>query len=237
MGTVLASVPVRVFSNSAMSADGKIATVAHEHVAIGSAEDRRFMSVLRARADAVLVGGQTFRNWPLPLVEDPGSLGDAPLPRPRPIVNAVLTRSGVVGAARGPARRADRWPDPRVRLLVFGPPGLDVQAHEQALGAEVRTRAEPDVAWVLDELGAMGCRSILVEGGGDLIFAILRAGRLHELYLTISPKLIGGALAPTPLDGEGLAAGEIVNLRLLDLRRVDDELFLHYEVAGDEASG
>lgn len=219
---------MRVFSNSAMSADGKLGTVAHDHVAIGSAEDRRFMSVLRAQADAVLVGGQTFRNWPLPLVEDPADLrpGDPPACRAGPVVNAVLTRSGLLGARARPGR----WPDPRVRLVVFGPPGLDAAAHRERFGAEVRTRAEPDVTWVLDELQALGCRSILVEGGGDLIFSVLSAGRLDEVFLTLAPKLIGGARAPTPLDGEGLPADRIVDLRLRSVRRVDDELFLHYEV-------
>jgi len=59
---------VRVFSNTAMSADGKIGTRLHDHIAAGSAEDRRMMSELRAQADAVLVGGKTFRNWPLPML-------------------------------------------------------------------------------------------------------------------------------------------------------------------------
>lgn len=213
-----------------MSADGKLGTVAHDHVAIGSSEDRRVMSVLRAQADAVLVGGKTFRNWPLPLVEVDGDLGpdDPRVDRPGPMINAVLTRSGIAQVS------TRRWPDPRVRLVVFGPPSLDAQAHHSALGAEVRTHPTPDVDWVLDELQAMGCRSVLVEGGGDLIFAVLRSGRLTELFITVTPKLIGGALAPTPLDGPGLRADEIVNLRLSDLRRVDDELFLHYTLRRGE---
>lgn len=213
---------MRVLSNTAMSADGKIGTVAHDHLAVGSAEDRRQMGVLRAQADAVLVGGQTFRSWPLPLVEDPAIHGA----RPRPMINAVLSRHGIAQARLRPGR----WPDPRVRLVVFGPPELDPVAHQRALGAEVRTRPDPDVAWVLDELQAMGCERVLVEGGGDLIFRCLRAGRLDELYLTVAPKLIGGARAPTPVDGEGFSATTIPELRLLDLHRVDDELFLHYEV-------
>ncbi len=219
---------MRVFSNSAMSADGKLATASHDHVAIGSAEDRRVMQLLRAQADAVLVGGQTFRNWPLPLVEDPAAFGpdDQRPQRDKPVINAVLTRSGLLDARPRPGR----WPDPRVQLQVYGPPGLDAAAHEQRFGAQVITRQDPDVGWVLDNLQAQGCRSVLVEGGGAMIFAVLRTGRLNELYLTLCPKLIGGADAPTPLDGAGLPADRIIDLRLVDLRRVDDELFLHYLV-------
>lgn len=226
---------MRVFSNHAMSADGKIGTAAHDLVPVGSREDRRMMQVIRARADAVVVGGRTFRNWGLPLIEDPLDLGpdEQPIERAGPMVNAVLSRSGVLDARHFPGR----WPTDRVRLVLFGAPGIDAEAHAERFGAEVRTRPEPDVLWVLDELQAMGCRSVLIEGGGDLMFQVLAAGRLDELYLTVAPKLIGGAAAPTPVDGAGLALSEIVDLRLLDLRRVDDELFLHYEVRRGAGEG
>lgn len=217
---------MRVFSNSAMSVDGKLATVAHEHIQVGSAEDRRMMHVIRAQADAVVVGGQTFRNWPWPLVEDPARLhpDERRPPRDRPMINAVLTRRGVLSADAG------RFPDPRVELHVFGGPELDGPAHAARFGARAHTLAEPGVGAVLDRLAEMGCKSVLVEGGGDLIFAVLRTGRLTDLFVTVAPKLIGGAAAPTVLDGPGLRADEIVDLRLTSLRRVDDELFLHYSV-------
>ncbi len=218
---------MRVFSNSAMSLDGRLSTSAYDHVDLGSREDRRFMSVLRAQADAVLVGGRTFRNWPRPLIERESALGPQdPRPdRPGPMINAVLTRAGVVQE-----RPAPRWPDPRVRLIVFGPPELDEAEHRAALGAELRTRAAPDVGWVLDELQALGCRSVLVEGGGELIAAVLERGRLDELFVTVAPVLLGGRGAPSLVDGPDLAPP--VALRLLGLRRFEEEIFLHYEVGG-----
>lgn len=216
---------MRVFSNSAMTVDGKLATAAYDHLDFSSREDRRYMSVLRAQADAVLVGGRTFRNWPRPLVERLSALGpgDAPPDRAGPMINAVLTRRGVVGESPAP-----RWPDPRVKLLVFGPPELDARAHREAFGAEVCARGEPDVGWVLDELQARGCRSVLVEGGGELIAAVLAAGRLCELFVTVAPVLLGGREAPTLVDGPGFSAP--VDLRLQGLREVDGEVFLHYVV-------
>jgi len=219
---------MRVFSNSAMSADGKLGTFAHDHVAIGSAEDRRRMQVLRAQADAVLVGGKTFRNWPLPLVEDPGALRpeEERGPRSRPMINAVITRRGLLDARERPGR----WPDPRVELLVFTGPGVDAGAHRDRFGAELFALDDLTVDAVLRELKRRGCRSVLVEGGGDLIFAVLSAGWLDELFITLCPMLIGGASAPTPLDGPGLRADALVDLRLVDVERVDEELFLHYEV-------
>lgn len=214
---------MRVFSNTAMSADGKIGTFRHDHIAVGSAEDRRVMSELRAQADVVLVGGKTFRNWPLPMIERTDHL-PWPRERTRPLLNAVLTRRGVLAA--DPAR----WPDPRVQLLVFGGPELDGPAHERHLGAEVECTGSPGVGWVLDRLEARGCRSVLIEGGGDLIFRCLAADRLDELFITVCPLIIGGAQAPTPADGPGFDAAHLRGLRLRGARHHGDEVFLHYSV-------
>jgi 5-amino-6-(5-phosphoribosylamino)uracil reductase len=209
---------VRIFSNSAMSADGKIATREHDHVAIGSAEDRRMMSVLRAQADAVLVGGQTFRNWPLPLVEE---LRHREGGRQRPMINAVLTRRGLLG-------RGQRWPDPRVELHIYGGPELDAAAHSRELGAQVHQAENMGVAEVLADLEARGCESVLIEGGGALIFEVAALGRLQELYITVCPLLIGGRESPTPLDGLGFSAATAPRLRLLEARVVEAEVYLRY---------
>ncbi|MEL6346695.1 MAG: dihydrofolate reductase family protein [Myxococcota bacterium] len=214
---------MRVFSNTAMSTDGKIGTYRHDHVAIGSDEDRRMMSVIRAEADAVLVGGKTFRNWPYPLIEKPEHL-DVPKHRSKPVVNAVLSRTGILQA------EDRRFPDPRVKLLVLGPPTLDVLAHEERFGAEVVTTAEPTVAWALDVLQQRGCTSTLIEGGGDFIFRAIAADRLDEIYLTLAPVIVGGASAPTLADGEGFEPETIRRLALSGLRRVGDELYLHYHL-------
>lgn len=215
---------MRVFSNTAMSLDGKIGSVRHDHVRLGSDEDLRWMGEARAMADAVLVGGSTFRNWPLPLVEGPGQ-GAA---RAQPILNAVLTRRGLL--VEPSAKLRSRWPDPRVRLLVLGPDTLDAAAHRAALGAEVETTATPTVEWALDRLAARGCASVLVEGGGDLIFQLLEADRLDEMFVTVCPWVLGGVGAPTPVDGRGFLGHEMRRLALRGARQVQEELYLHYEV-------
>ena len=208
-----------VFSNTAVSIDGRIGVRRGAHVTLGSAEDRRRMSLLRAGADAVLVGGQTFRNWPFPLVERPEHrVADAR----RPILDAVLTRRGLLDARPAPGR----WPDPRVRLLVFGPPGLDAAAHRERFGAEVISLDEPDVDAVLDELDRRGCQRVLVEGGGRIIGELLARKRLDALFVTLCPLVIGVPDAPTLAEicgPPGLRA-----LELLSFERVGDELFLQY---------
>ena len=62
---------MRIFSNTAISLDGRINTREGVFTTLGSDFDLRRMSELRYQADAVLVGGATFRNWPHPALPEP----------------------------------------------------------------------------------------------------------------------------------------------------------------------
>jgi 5-amino-6-(5-phosphoribosylamino)uracil reductase len=57
---------------------------------------------------------------------------------------------------------------------------------------------------------------------------LFAAGAIDELYLTIVPRILGGAKAPTLAQGSGFAADEIPDGRLASVERVEDELFLVY---------
>ena len=80
---------MKVVTNTAVSLDGRINTRERRFTFFGSARDHARMSRLRAGADAVLVGGATFRNWPHPSLPDDG---DRVAGR-KPTWNVVVTRS------------------------------------------------------------------------------------------------------------------------------------------------
>ena len=206
-----------VFSNTAVSLDGRIGTVGGDHFNVGTDEDRRRMGVFRGKADAVFIGGETFRMGPEPIIEAE-SLTQKQVRRP--IINAVMTRRGVTDEVCQP------WQEPRVRLVVFGPSSLDREAHAE-IGAEVVEASSP--IEVLDQLEAMGCESVLVEGGGNLIFQLIAAGRLDTIFMTLAPRIIGGRGAPSLADGAGFSSSEIADFRLSDLEQVGDELYLRYD--------
>jgi 5-amino-6-(5-phosphoribosylamino)uracil reductase len=207
---------MRVFSNTAVSIDGRIAPVDRSHVQLGSARDRERMSELRATADAVLVGGNTFRNWPRPCVEDEAQVDGR---REGPIINAILTRQGIDDGD------LHAWPDTRARMIVYTGPSAFVPDQ-----VEVVRHPSPSPSSALDHLATLGCRSVLVEAGGDLIFTLLRDGRLDELYVTLCPRVVGGLGAPTLADGAGFSARSIQPLVLVSADAEGDEVFLHYRV-------
>ena len=210
--------PMRVISNTAVSLDGRINTRENTPLGLGSARDLQMMKSLRARVDAVLVGGATFRHWPFASLPDPDVLAA----RTAPFWNVVVTRS------------LDIRPNPS----FFSAPGmrplfLTTRHHTGAdLPAEIEVfdGDHVPVPWILQVLQRRGVRTLMVEAGGDLLFQFLAADAIDELFVTLCPKVIGGRGAPSLADGVGFGPAQIRNLTLLDSQVHDDELYLHYRV-------
>jgi len=209
---------VKVVSNTAVSLDGRINTRERRFTFFGSARDHARMSRLRAEADAVLVGGSTFRNWPHPALPD---AADRPRLTTRPW-NVVVTRSFDVPLD------TDFLREPAVRPLFV----TTAAAARQRSGGEVEVEAWPGegdapVSWILDRLAARGVESLLVEAGGDLLFQFLAADALDEMHVTLCPMIVGGD-APSLADGPGFDRADVRRLQLVANESEGDEIFLHY---------
>ena len=115
-------------------------------------------------------------------------------------------------------------------VIVFT--GAD--AHDAAAVAaplELVRLPEPTPAAALADLRARGVRALLCEGGPTLNRALLAAGLVDELFLTLAPLLAGTADAPRIVEGDDLPAP--VELRLEWVLHHDDELYLRYGVRHD----
>jgi diaminohydroxyphosphoribosylaminopyrimidine deaminase/5-amino-6-(5-phosphoribosylamino)uracil reductase len=191
----------------AATLDGRIATASGESRWITGPQARGFVHGLRSRVDAIAVGSRTVR------ADDPeltARRGDRVLHRPSPVVvdsrlrtpaSARLLRS-VPGGARILTTRQASVASAR-RLERAGARVLRVAAR----GGQVDLRA----AW--RRLATEGVNDLLVEGGGSLAAALLRAGLVDRLQLFLSPRLIGA-------DGLPVLGG-------LDVRRLDRAVALH----------
>lgn len=208
---------MKVFSNTAVSLDGRINTRERRFAMLGSPADHARMSRLRAQADAVLVGGATFRNWPHPALPD---AADRATLRTRPwtvVVSRTMQLPLTAGFVAEPAFR----PLVLTRRAAV-PPGFALE-HEAFDGDDL------PVPWMLQVLARRGVQSLLIEAGGDLLFQFLAAGAIDEMHVTVCPLLIGGD-APSLADGAGFDRATMKRLVLLSHERIGDELFLHYAV-------
>ena len=88
-----------------------------------------------------------------------------------------------------------------------------------------------DGAVAIDHLRERGYQRILTEGGPRLMGAMLEASAVDQLFLTISPKLIGGGPERPPLTDETDLLEREVEARLLSIRRSEDYLFLRYNLS------
>jgi len=219
-----------VYVNMAMSVDGKITSARREVPELTSAHDREQMDRLRAEADAILVGAGTVRADDPPLhVRSAAMAGyrrslGKPAGLDRVLVSATLDleiQSRFFDETHGGRRIVATVEDaPTERARAF------------AARAEIwrAGRGRVDLRAVLERLHAQGVERLLVEGGGETNWALAQQDLVDELHVTIGPWLLGGRDAPTLLEGAGFAMADRRALRLTELRRIDDELYLRYAV-------
>ncbi len=218
-----------VIVNMAISVDGRITTRTRERFALGSTHDRRLMDELRARADAVIVGAGTVRHDGYPIVIRHGDLERRRLAlhrTPAP-VNVVLSHTLDL------PRRAKFFtaPDmPRILFTTRQAPAARIRSFSRVAEVVVLSGRTLDPRKVVAALHERKLRHLLLEGGGEVHFAFERAGLVDELYVTLTPRLIGGTGAPSLLDGPGFLKKDHRRLELKSFRRVGDELFLRYRV-------
>lgn len=202
----------------AMSLDGKIAAQPGRPTAITGEAALKYAHTLRDTYDAVLVGVGTV------LADDPQLTCRLPNGRNphRVIVDSRLRTPSeaqiVTGALHTPTLIATTAAAPLSRVDALTAAGIDVLVQPQRTG-------HVDLARLLDELGRRGILSLLVEGGGTVNASFVTQRLVDKVIALVAPRLLGGAHAPTPVDGAGAAAAwEGTRLREIAVQRLGDDV-------------
>ena len=222
--------PGKVTVNFAVSVDGRITTRSREHVSLGSENDRRLMDELRVDADAIIIGAGTVRHDGRPMILRYEDLRRKRVAKRRPLhpVNVVLTHT----LDLSPRSRFFANRDvPRIIFTTSRAPKGRVRSFANVAEVVVLPGADIDPKRVMKELRQRGMKRVLLEGGGEVHFSFAQAGLVGDLFVTVTPRLIGGKEAPSLLDGAGFLWKEHIALKLVSSRRVGEEIFLHYRVA------
>jgi riboflavin-specific deaminase-like protein len=218
-----------IFSNLAISLDGKIATQSRAHFPLGTKEDRRMMGVLRSQADAVIVGAGTLRSFHAPMLNEAPVAPPSKSRRSRQPMNIVVSSS-----LEGLSVQWSFFKEARTRKIVFtyvDTPQERIKRFSKV--AEVLTLSRPSARkplapLITAALEKLGVKRLLVEGGGGLMWDFARANLIDEYCVTLTPRILGGAQAPTLVDGDGFTPKQVLNLKLKECRRFGDELYLVY---------
>jgi 2,5-diamino-6-(ribosylamino)-4(3H)-pyrimidinone 5'-phosphate reductase len=207
----------KVIVNCAMSADGKIASRLRKQVRISDEADMARVHKLRNECDAVLVGVGTV------IADDPSLLVK------KTYVDEVRQPMRVVLDSKCRIPQDSKVLDGKSPTLIFVGEGNVTPVN----GAEVIACGvgQIDLESMMLILEKRGVRSLLVEGGGKTIWSFVKAGLVDEFKVFIGSKIIGGDVAPTPVDGEGFAQeDEFIQLKLVKTRLSESGALLEFEV-------
>jgi len=216
-----------VVLKSAITLDGRTATVSGDSRWITGAESRTFVHQLRNRLDAVMVGvGTLLRDDPLLTTRLPEGGRDAA----RIVVDSRLRipETAAILDVESPA--------PTIIATTAAAPA-DKIARLEARGAQVLVTAASaegvDLRDLLRRLGDSGIQSILLEGGNILNASSLQAGLIDRAMIFIAPLLLGSGEAPGIFAGRG-PERLVEALRLTDVqvRRFGDDTLIEGEVSG-----
>ena len=227
-----------VVANFVESLDGVVAVpgLPRSHAVLGdeSEADRFVLALVRACADAVLVGSGTLLSspkgtWRIDRAYPPAAEALAELRarrgRPEQPLVALVTAGGSFDPAHpvldaGALVLTTEEAAPRLREAV--PSATEVVA--------VNDGGTVDLAAAVDVLRDRGCAVILSEGGPNLFGKLLASRLVDELFLTVSPVLAGRAATARfgLVEGGELLPQTRVAGGLRSVRTHGSHLFLRY---------
>jgi riboflavin biosynthesis pyrimidine reductase len=227
-----------VVANFVQSLDGIVAvpSLPRSHAILGdeAAADRFMLALLRACADAVLVGSGTLLSspkgtWRVDRAYPPAAHALAELRarrgRPEQPLVAVVT----AGSSFDPAH-----PVHEAGTLVLTTDGaasrLRAAVPDATEVVAVNDGEAVDLAVAVEVLHARGCAVIVSEGGPTLFGELLAFRLVDELFLTVSPVLAGRGLTSRLglVEGVELLPDTRVAGRLRSARTQGSHLFLRY---------
>ena len=207
----------------AMTLDGKIAAWTGASQWITGEEARAHVQTQRHRFRAIMAGVGTI------LADDPRLTCRLPGCRsPIRVICDTHLRTPLTAKVVTTAREV-----PTI-LATCCTGSARTEAYEAA-GCQVLTLPEKDghvdLTALMDRLGAQEIDSILVEGGGTLHWSVLEAGLANRVQAYIAPKLLGGADAKTPIEGQGFPhPDQAVLLKAPVVTRLGNDFLIESEV-------
>ena len=230
---------MKIILNAAISIDGKIATV-NGDTKISSTLDLKRVHGLRREAGVILVGISTVINDdplltirygmnkkgiknPIRIIID----SKARIPLHSKIVktaNQIETR--VVVTSKAPSKNLKKLEERGIKIIV-----LDQGAEEDRVDRVEDNGEKVDLKKLFDQLEKEGVSNVLVEGGGEINWSIIKNNLFDEIIITISPLIIGGKKAISLVGGEGYKTiNESVKIKLSRIQKKNNgEVILHYK--------
>lgn len=237
-----------VFANFVSSIDGIVSFALPGRsqaslISGGHRGDRFVLALLRAAADAIIVGAGTLRNEPRVIWSPEAAFAEAGqsfanlrerMGKPVRALTVLVTGSGEIDI--GAPALTEGAPvviltsEKGVRALGKLPPHIRARTLSRGTSEEMTAIA------VEESRGTL----ILTEGGPTLFGQFLRERAVDELFLTVAPLIAGRAREEPRLSLVERAAftpEDAPRPRLLSTKVADDYLFLRFAITSSVLSG
>lgn len=229
----------------AMTADGKIATVAGKSKWISCDASREYAHILRKKYACILCGiGTVLADDPLLTCrikggKDPVRVicdSNLRIPLDSKIVRTAKEVPTIVACALDEKtlknERGENFDEKISALENAGIEILFCKKHAiKNSPSKKQDGSEIDLKRLMKLLAKKNLDSVLIEGGAKINFSALKAGIVQRVYCFVAPKIFGGANAPSPVGGEGVQlVSRNFTLERKSIAQCGDDIILEYEV-------
>jgi riboflavin biosynthesis pyrimidine reductase len=211
--------------------------------------DHAIMGLLRALADAIIIGAGTLRDSPghrwtpaqvAPAYADAFRQLHTMMSKPETPLNVFVTSSGSISLSMAALQSAG------IPVLIVTTTHGAQRISEQQVPpwvqmreVEVNNEGFIEARSILEAVNQVRhCEVILTEGGPRLIGNFLAGHALDELFLTLAPQIAGRddqAERPGLVTGYTFAPQHPLWSRLVSVKRAESHLFLRYRFRTGEA--
>jgi diaminohydroxyphosphoribosylaminopyrimidine deaminase / 5-amino-6-(5-phosphoribosylamino)uracil reductase len=207
---------------TAMTLDGKIASYTGSSKWVTNDLSRKYVHEIRHRVSAIMVGIGTV------LSDDPQlnvRLEDKVTKNPIRVI--------VDSTARIPlsSKVLNVNSDTKTILATTNRASEDKIKILKEMGIEIivlpQKNKHVDLSCLMKVLGEKKIDSVLLEGGSDLNFSAIEEGIVDKVLTFISPKIIGGKSAKTPVGGNGIALmSDAIKVNNIEIHKFGDDFML-----------
>lgn len=209
----------KIILSAAISIDGKLATTTGDSK-LSSKKDLIRLHKLRSKVDAILIGKNTVKKDD-PLLTVRYSKGKNP-------TRIILDSSGTISSNSKILQTSNE-----IKTIIAVCKKITKKNLEKLekfpIDVMVLGENQVNVKSLLQNLGRRKIKTVLLEGGGSINWEFIKNNLVDELFITITPYILGGTDSISLVQGKGFdTILKSTKLRLKSVRRIQNDVVLHY---------
>lgn len=209
----------KIILSAAISIDGKLATTTGDSK-LSSKKDLIRLHKLRSKVDAILIGKNTVKKDD-PLLTVRYSKGKNP-------TRIILDSLGTISSNSKILQTSSE-----IKTIIAVCKKITKKNLEKLekfpIDVMILGENQVNVKSLLQNLGRRKIKTVLLEGGGSINWEFIKNNLVDELFITITPYILGGTDSISLVQGKGFdTILKSTKLRLKSVRRIQNDVVLHY---------